>query len=234
MAVRDLYIPGAMSRLYERLEGFVRDELNREVDAAFYHHNPDFPQRLLQWSDAKDRPPSRDWLRLRDKLLEEKRQGFILNKIPPEVFQGNLLRCWAAALESWLYVTSIPYPPSIRITQEQLVDQYGGLVGELETRKLNSVLGQFGATTKMFRINQLTYSTLLELLRAHGYLIVFYGTGSTCGHTVVVWGLFVHDNGHSIMNVMAPEHGRNIPGSFRQLREDYNAYIGWRSGIALK
>lgn len=103
MEVDKFYIPGPLSRLYRRLEYYLKEELDKDVDSQYikiYSKPP--PLKILKWNIYNDRPDARNWLRLRDKLLKERNKGFMLGRKPSIVLQGEVYKCWASAMESWL------------------------------------------------------------------------------------------------------------------------------------
>jgi len=67
----DQYIPGEMSRRYQRLSNAERSTINIEVDSQFYRKYPTAPKNL-NWSTKADRPLAREWLRIRDQVMTER------------------------------------------------------------------------------------------------------------------------------------------------------------------
>jgi hypothetical protein len=226
----DVYVPGVMSHLYQKLEKFVKDELNQEVGEEFRRKNPGAPKRELKWNAPGDRPLAREWLRLRDKLLSKKMNGHFL-RVPRLVLQGQRPLCWAASWESWLALTA-----NIRMTQEELrqkfaKDSSGALtikspVEEVVAKnELKEVFEHFGTVWQLLRPDRLTYRYLLENLRAHGHLLLLFNAGGMA-HTVVAYAVFIDPGGPSKVKIMDPASGY-LDYPLHELRQK-NVVVAWK------
>ena len=69
----DVYIPGTASRAYSELPAEERTAVNEETDRRFSAEAG--TTRKLDWDDPKDRAMARKWLRLRDKVMAERKSG---------------------------------------------------------------------------------------------------------------------------------------------------------------
>ena len=69
----DMYKPGEMARQYQRLAPHARAEVNRQVDDLFRARTGIMAR--LDSHDATERPQVREWLRIRDEIMEKRVSG---------------------------------------------------------------------------------------------------------------------------------------------------------------
>jgi len=186
-----------VARQYQALEPFVRDDLNKQIDAEFYRKHPG-----MQVGQKLDAAGIEEWLKIRDGQYGQIAIGTFTVATPQKVVQKSAMVCWAAALESWLFTVR-----GIRKSQTDLVRAYSrrqdgalDLTNTQDFRKVSVPLNM-GWETK--RGGDLGYHYFDDSLSKKGPLVLFYGVPSGNFHAVVVFGIGLINN-NSLLTVMDP------------------------------
>lgn len=146
----------------------------------------------------------------------------------PGVSQWNPMSCWAAALESWLQAVNAGRP---KYAQDQLVTKYATYkqVGHakycgIEPYDLEVVFNDLHIQHYNMNISgrPVRPAFISETLKTKRHLLLIYKSGSTCGHTLVLYGIGYPEGSELAISVMDPAFGgyRNIPFS------DFDKYFG--------
>ena len=131
---------------------------------------------------------------------------------PPPAIKQHSLTCWAAALASWLEAKGAD-----KKTFQDVILEYVGTScidpqNALPFSNAPAVFAEWGAVFQNFSVpGSLTFDVLKKLLQQHGHLLLAL-TGSSLGHTLVVYGVGIDDKGMpnpGFMSVMDPLIGKH-------------------------
>jgi hypothetical protein len=149
----------------------------------------------------------------------------VFQRRPPLVRQREGYTCWAAALESWLHVSSVAAPPD----QDWICRRFAAWLTpnrSLAVEGLAPLARAFAMSSQILTGPELTGAFFAERLR-RGHLYMGYrpSPGFVNGHVIVVYGV-----GPSALEYMDPAEGYvSKPLEFFSTR--FWAFVGWASGL---
>jgi hypothetical protein len=197
------YKPTDWSRLYRVLAPPFKTELDAKVDAEFFRRHPgSAPHRALDWNHAGDRPAARNWLRIRDEMLDAwSNKGLNADATVVRQPHGQNL-CWAAALESWT-MTSKGHTIRMEDLRKQFSTRKDGGIDLTNPENFRPIANRVGMDFMAKPGSALTYQFLFDLLRKRKYVMIMY-TLAGISHTVVASAITLSDDGSAKLRIMDP------------------------------